>query len=318
MSKASNPDQKGADMSVFSLKWVKSQRNRDTIKGLLFVSPWIVGFLGFTVYPIVASMYYSFMHYDIVRPPRFVGLANYVKLVTRDEVFRVVMANTVYLVAIGVPAGLVVAFLLASLLNREMKARPVIRTVFFLPTLVPAVASAEVWRWVYNARYGLINSVLKSMGLTVIPFLSSVQLAKPSLIVIHCWAQGTAMVIFLAALQDVPRSLYDAALVDGASGLQRFWHVTIPMCTPAILFVLLTSLIGMFQYFALGWLLTQGGPNQATEFFSLYLYRNAFQYFKMGYASALAWILFLFIIAFTVAVFRSSARWVYYAGESER
>lgn len=305
-------------MSVFNLRWVKSQRNRDTIKGLLFVSPWIVGFLGFTVYPIVASFYYSFMHYDIVRPARFVGLANYTKLITRDEIFRVVMANTLYFVVIGVPAGLVVAFLLASLLNNKMKARPVFRTIFFLPTLVPAVASAEVWRFVYNARYGLINSVLRSMGLSIVPFLSSVELAKPSLIAIQCWAQGTAMVIFLAALQDVPRSLYDAAVVDGANPVQRFRHVTIPMCTPAILFVLLTSLIGTFQYFALGWLLTEGGPNQATEFFSLYLYRNAFQYFKMGYASALAWILFLFIIAFTLAVFRTSARWVYYAGESER
>jgi len=305
-------------MPAFNPGWIKRQRTRDLIKGLLFTSPWIVGFLGFTVYPILASLYYSFMHYDIVRPPRYIGLANYVRLINEDQTFRLVMGNTLYLVVLGVPAGLVVAFLLASLLNNEMKARPIFRTIFFLPTLVPAVASAEVWRWVYNTRYGLINSWLKSIGFTVIPFLSSVQWAKPSLIIIHCWAQGTAMVIFLAALQDVPRSLYDAALVDGANSLQRFWHITIPLCTPAILFVLLTSLIGMFQYFALGWLLTEGGPNQATEFFSLYLYRNAFQYFKMGYASALAWILFLFILGFTIAVFRSSARWVYYAGEAQR
>ena len=305
-------------MSIFDLKWAKRQRTRDFIKGMLFVSPWIVGFIGFTIYPILASLYYSFMHYDIVRPARFIGLANYIRLINEDEIFRVVIGNTLYLVVIGVPTGIVVAFLLGSLLNNEMKARPIVRTIFFLPTLVPAVASAEVWRWVYNARYGLINSVLKSMGLTVIPFLSSVQWAKPSLIVIHCWGQGTAMVIFLAALQDVPRSLYDAALVDGANALQRFRHVTIPMCTPAILFVMLTSLIGMFQYFALGWLLTEGGPNQATEFFSLYLYRNAFQYFKMGYASALAWVLFVIIVAFTIIVFRSSARWVYYAGQAER
>ena len=168
---------------------------------------------------------------------------------------------------------------------------------------------------VYNTNYGVINSVLKGMELPVIPFISSVVWAKPSLVLIHLWAQGTAIVIFLAALQDVPRSLYDAALVDGANAWQRFRNVTIPLCTPAILFVGLTGMIGMFQYFTLGWLLTNGGPNEATEFYSLYLYRNAFQYFKMGYASALAWILFLVILGFSVVIFRSSDRWVYYAGE---
>jgi multiple sugar transport system permease protein len=208
------------------------------------------------------------------------------------------------------------AFLLAALLNNKMKARPFFRTLFFLPVLVPAVASAEVWRWVYNTNFGVINSVLKGWGLPVIPFLSSMVLAKPSLIIIHMWAQGTAIVIFLAALQDVPRALYDAAMVDGANALQRFRHITIPMCTPAILFVLLTGVIGSFQQFGLAWLLTQGGPNQATEFYSIYLYRNAFVYFKMGYASGLAWILFLVIVVFTVLVFRSSARWVYYGGEA--
>ena len=167
----------------------------------------------------------------------------------------------------------------------------------------------------YDVNYGVVNAALKHLGLPIIPFLSSVRLAKPSLILINCWAQGTAMVIFLAALQDVPQSLYDAATVDGANGLQKFWHVTVPMCTPAILFQLLTSLIGTFQYFTVGWLLTEGGPNNATEFFSLYLYRNAFQYFKMGYASALAWILFLLIVTFTIILFRTSGRWVYYRAQ---
>jgi len=207
--------------------------------------------------------------------------------------------------------------LVAALLNNDFKFRPFFRTVFFLPSIVPAIASAEVWRWVYNPRYGLINATLKSMGMATIPWLSSPYLAKPSLIIIHMWAQGTAVVIFLAALQDVPRALYDASLVDGANGWQRFWHVTIPMCTPAILFVTLTGLIGMFQYFTLGWLLTQGAPNNTTEFYSMYLYRNAFRYFKMGYASALAWFLFLIIVVATIAIFRSSARWVYYGGEAE-
>ena len=173
-----------------------------------------------------------------------------------------------------------------------------------------------VWLWIYNPRYGLINSFLASHGIRAIPWLSSPVLAKPSLIVIQCWAQGNAIVIFLAALQDVPRSLYDAALVDGANWWQRFWHVTVPMCTPAILFILLTGLIGTFQMFTLPWLLTQGGPNNATEVYGVYLYRNAFNFFRMGYASAMAWLLFIIIVIFTILVFRTSARWVYYGGEN--
>ena len=302
-------------MPVFGFGRVRRQRTRNLITGLLFVSPRLIGFLAFTIYPIVASFYYSLTRYNVIREPVFIGLRNYTKLLTEDEVFRIVMGNTLYMVLLGVPAGLITAFLLAILLNNEMKARPLFRTIFFLPTLVPAVASAEVWRWVYDVNYGVVNAALKHMGLPIIPFLSSVRLAKPSLILINCWAQGTAMVIFLAALQDVPQSLYDAATVDGANGLQKFWHVTVPMCTPAILFQLLTSLIGTFQYFTVGWLLTEGGPNNATEFFSLYLYRNAFQYFKMGYASALAWILFLLIVTFTVILFRTSGRWVYYRAQ---
>ena len=304
-------------MSILGTERISRQGARDFAKGVLFASPWIIGFLIWTIYPILASLYYSFTRYDAVRPPRFIGLANYADMIFNDEVFRVVLSNTFYFVIIGVPAGLVTAFLLAALLNNEIKFRPFFRTVFFLPSIVPAIASAEVWRWVYNPRYGLINATLKSMGMATIPWLSSPYLAKPSLIMIHMWAQGTAVVIFLAALQDVPRALYDAALVDGANGWQRFWHVTIPMCTPAVLFVMLTGLIGMFQYFTLGWLLTQGAPNNSTEFYSMYLYRNAFRYFKMGYASALAWFLFLIIVVFTIAIFRSSARWVYYGGEEE-
>jgi multiple sugar transport system permease protein len=303
-------------MIVLRGRQISREEARNFAKGVLFASPWIVGFAIWTIYPILASLYYSFTRYDAVRPPRFIGLVNYVDMVVNDEVFRVVLGNTLYFVVIGVPAGLVTAFLLAALLNNDFKFRPFFRTVFFLPSIVPAIASAEVWRWVYNPRYGLINATLKSMGMTTIPWLSSPFLAKPSLIIIHMWAQGTAVVIFLAALQDVSRALYDAALVDGANGWQRFWHVTVPMCTPAILFVSLTGLIGMFQYFTLGWLLTQGAPNNTTEFYSMYLYRNAFRYFKMGYASALAWFLFLIIVAFTVVIFRSSARWVYYGGEA--
>ncbi len=287
------------------------------LKGMLFVSPWILGFVGFTVYPIAASLYYSFMRYDVIRKPAYIGLENYITLFTRDERFRVVMGNTLYIVIFGVPLGLVTAFLLAELLNQNMRFRPLFRTIFFIPSIVPVVASAMVWLWVYNTQHGVINSILIGMGMRAIPFLSSPVLAKPSLILIRCWAQGGAMVIFLAALQDVPRSLYDAALVDGAGALARFRHITIPMTTPAILFVLITDLIDAFQQFTFPYLLTGGGPVDSTEFYGIYLYHNAFQFFKMGYASAMAWILFIVIVVFTVLVFRTSARWVYYGGATE-
>jgi multiple sugar transport system permease protein len=172
-----------------------------------------------------------------------------------------------------------------------------------------------VWLWIYNTQHGLINSILIGFGKKAIPWLSSTTLAKPSLVIVQCWMQGTAVVIFLAALQDVPRALYEAALVDGANTLQRFWNVTIPMVTPVMLFVLLTGLIGTFQSFLFPWLLTRGGPNNATELYSVYVYRSAFKHFKMGYASALGWLLLLIIVVFTVILFRTSARWVYYGGE---
>jgi multiple sugar transport system permease protein len=290
---------------------------RRIAKGLAFVSPWALGFLFFTIYPIGASFYYSLTRYDVLRPPKFIGLRNYVELFTRDEMFVIVIRNTLFMVIVGVPIALVVAFLLASLLNNPVRLRPVFRTIFFIPSIVPAVATAMVWLWIYNTQWGMINTFLASQGLPIIPFLSDPNLAKPSLIIINCWAQGGSIVIFLAALQDVPRTLYEAALVDGAGSWQRFWNITIPMCTPAILFVLITDLIGTFQSFTLPWLLTEGGPNNATELYGLYLYRNAFRFFKMGYASALAWILFLVIVIFTILVFRSSARWVYYGGAIE-
>jgi len=302
--------------SSSAIKDARRKSVKANLKGLAFVSPWLIGFLLFTIYPILASLYYSFTRYDVIRPPKWVGLENYVTLFTDDRVFMTVLGNTVYFVILGVPLGVVVAFLLAMLLNNDIRMRPVFRTIFYIPAIVPVVATAMVWLWVMNTQFGLVNSVWTSWGHKAIPFISSPEMAKPSLILIYVWAQGNAIVIFLAALQDVPRSLYDAALVDGAGRLARFWHVTVPMCTSAILFVLITGLIFAFQYFVLPWLMTAGGPKNATEFYSIYLYRNAFQYFKMGYASALAWVLFIVIVIFTIMVFRSSARWVYY-GDAE-
>jgi multiple sugar transport system permease protein len=294
--------------------WSVRER-RDFLRGILFISPWLAGFALFLAYPIGASLYYSFTDYDILgRSTSFVGLANYQRLLYRDEHIGRVLFNTLYYVAYGVPAGLITAFMLAVLLNTNLRYRSLFRTLFYVPAVVPAVASTMVWLWVFNVQYGVINAALASLGLPAIPFLSSQQLVKPSLILISCWASGATMVIFLAALQDVPQSLYDAATVDGASKWQQFWHVTIPMCTPAILFCLLTGMIGAFQYFTFAWILTQGGPNRASEFYAMHLYRQAFVYLRMGYASAMAWGLFVIVVLVTVVLYRSSARWVYYGG----
>jgi multiple sugar transport system permease protein len=288
------------------------RRRTNLIKGLLFISPWVFGVLVFTVYPIAASLYYSFTDYDVFLPPRPNGLENYVEAFSLDDLFGRTLYNTVWFVVLGVPSQLVIAFVLANLLNTTIRFRSVFRTIFYLPTIVPAVASAFLWKWLFNVRVGLFNHIIVGLGFQRAPWLSDPVWAKPSLLLIHWWACGAAMVIFLAALQDVPGSLYDAAKVDGAGTWRRFWHITIPLCTPAILFNLIMGVIATFQAFDFVWILTEGGPNYATEFYGLYLYRNAFRYFRMGYASAMAWILFLIIVACTVALFRSSARWVFY------
>jgi multiple sugar transport system permease protein len=293
----------------FSAEW------RNVLTGLLFISPWVLGFLLWTAYPLVSSLYYSFTRYDLLRPPTFLGLKNYIEIFTDDPHFGIAMYNTLYYVGLSAPLGMLSSFLVASLLNTRIVGRSVFRAIFFFPAIVPAIVTAMVWQFLLSVQYGAINSTLQGMGLATIPFLSNPTLAKPSLILIHMWTQGNAMVIFLATLQEVPRSLYEAATMDGANALRRLWHITIPMCTPVILFNLVMSFIGGFQNFTLPWLLTQGGPNNATEFYSLYLYRNGFKFLRMGKASALAWILFLVIVIFTVILFKSSGRWVYYGGE---
>lgn len=285
--------------------------------GLLFISPWLLGFLFLTLYPLISSFYYSLTRYDLLRPPQFLGIENYVNIFSTDPLFGTVTYNTFYYVALSAPLGVVSAFLLASLLNTEMRGRSFFRAIFFFPAIIPAFVTAMVWQFLVNIQYGAINGTLQAMGLPVIPFIANPDFAKPTLILIHIWAQGNAIVIFLATLQDVPRSLYEAATVDGANAWHKFRNVTIPMTTPVILFNLVIGLIYGFQNFTLPWLLTRGGPNNSTELYTIFLYRNAFEYLRMGKASALAWILFVVIVVFTILLFRSSNRWVYYGGEDD-
>jgi multiple sugar transport system permease protein len=299
----------------FSLSQLSRQERRQLMLGLAFISPWLIGFLLFAVFPLIASVYYSMTNFDFIREPSFIGLKNYQRLFTNDPDFWTVVYNTFYYVLIAVPLGTTIAFLVANLLNSKIMGRSIFRGIIFVPSIVPAMCTAIVWLFLLNVQYGAVNGVLKSMGFTTIPFLSSPALAKPSLILIYIWLQGAAVTIYLAALQNVPRALYESAQIDGASAFRQFWHVTIPLCTPVILFNLIMGFISGFQEFTIPWMLTQGGPMKSTEFYAINLYRNAFVQLSMGKASAMAWILFVIIMAFSVFIFRTSARWIYYGGE---
>jgi len=305
-------------MSLIALsrpRWrrLSHQERRNLLIGLLFVSPWIIGFLLWTLVPIASSLYFSFTRYTVLRPPVFIGLRNYESLL-RDRDFLLVLQNTFWWVALAAPLGVLSAFLLANLLNTKIVFRPLFRALFFFPSIVPSIVITTVWLFLLNLQWGAFNSVFRALGMQTIPFLSSPDWVKPSIIGIHMWAQGGAMVIFLAALQDVPRELYEAATVDGANAWRKFRHVTIPMTSPVILFNLILAFISAFQQFDLPWLLTNGGPNRATEFYAVHLYRTAFLQLRMGKASAMAWVLFVIILVFTFVLFRTSRRWVYYGG----
>lgn len=289
---------------------------RDLRNGLLFTSPWLVGLLVFTIYPILASVYFSFTDYSVLKPPRWVGLGNYVTLFTTDTLFPTALYNTLYYAAIALPLGIIGSVALALLLNRKVRGMSFYRTVFYLPNIVPAVAMSVLWIWLLNPNYGLFNSILQGIGLPGVPWLTSPDWSKPSLILMSLWGIGGSMVIYLAGLQDIPEHLYEAADLDGANAWHKTRHVTLPMLTPTIFFNLVMSLVGVFSYFTQAFIMTNGGPIDSTLFYMLYLYRNAFMYFKMGYASAMAWILFVIVVSLTLFVFRSSGRWVYYGGST--
>jgi len=291
-----------------------SRERQNTIAGLIFTSPFIVGFLIFTLYPIAASLFYSFTSYRILTPPHWIGLGNYQRMLFKDELFWTSLYNSGFFTLLSVPSGLLASFVLALALNANIRGLSIYRTVFYLPSLVPTVAVAIIWLWLFHTRYGLLNIILQWLGLPRVGWLTSPGMAKPSLAIMGLWLIGPTIIIFLAALQDVPQHLYESAEIDGAYYLQKTIYITIPMVTPVILFNLIMGLIGSFQYFTQVYIMTDGGPVHATLMYVMYLYKNGFEYVQMGYASALAWVLFLVILLCTVLVLRSSGRWVYYGG----
>lgn len=298
----------------------KSQVDRqNTRNGILFCLPIIIGLTVFALYPVIASFYYSFCNYPMLKPPVWVGLANY-KTLFHDPVFYTSLYNTAFYAVFAVPIGLGVAFLLALLLNQKVKGMAVFRTMFFVPSIVPMVAGSVLWLWLLNPQYGLINTILMALHVPakLIPgWIDDPMWSKPALILMSTWGVGGSMLIYLAGLQDVPADLYEAAEIDGATSVQKMWNITIPFMSPHIFFTMVMGFIGAAQYFTQAYVMTggSGGPVDSTRFFSLYLFQNAFQYWKMGYACSMAWILFVVILLFTLLLFKTSARYVYYGGE---
>ena len=293
-------------------------QRRNLRNGLLFACPWIVHLLVFIAYPIAASLYYSLCSYDTLRPPRWVGLENYRILFTEDPLFWTSVWNTLYMVALGLPVSMVISLGIALLMNQKLKGMAFYRTIYYLPSITPVVATSILWLWLLNPEMGLVNNVLGKAGIAGPGWLASPQWAKPGLILMGLWGAGGGMVIYLAGLQDVPTQLYEAASLDGAGKLAQFRHVTLPMLSPVILFNLIMGLIGSFQYFTQAYVISNGtgGPQDSTLFYALHLFGRAFLDFRMGYACAMAWVLFLVTLLCALAVFRSSARWVYYGGEA--
>jgi multiple sugar transport system permease protein len=298
---------------VRPFNWTRRTR-RNLILGLLFVSPWLVNLVGLIAYPFFASLYYSFTYYNVFQPPDFIGLDNYRVLFTEDKLFWISLYNTIYFTVFSIGGGTVLAIVIAMLLNMSVQFRSVYRTIYYLPSVTPAVSNAVLWLWLFNPLYGPINTVLKFLHLPAPSWLGDPAWAKPALILMSFWGLGQAIIIYLASLQDVPRELMEAAGLDGANWWQRTRSVTLPLISPVIFFNVVTGLIGAFQYFTEAYVMTEGGPGDATLFYGLYLYNSAFRYFKMGYASALAWILFLVILLITLLTFRISRRHVYYSG----
>lgn len=295
---------------------ISPQERRNIRNGLLFISPWLVGFLGLNAYPIVASFWYSLTNYSALGAAQFVGLHNYTTLFTQDPYFLKSLANTVYMVVIGLPAGVVVGVGIALLLNLRVRGQGFFRTAFFLPSIMPTLGATLLFLWIFNPQYGLMDQALRAVGLPAPGWFVSVAWAKPALILLGLWGSGNAMVIYLANLQGVPRTLYDAAAVDGAGSFRKFWNITLPMITPSIFFNVVMGLIGTFQYFTQAFVATGGGPYNSTLFYALYLFEQAFTNFNFGYASAMAWVLFVLVLIITLILFKTAWRWVFYAGEN--
>ena len=297
---------------------MKKQARREALEGILFASPWLAGFLLFTAGPMIASFLLSFTRWNGITPfqdLRWIGGENYIRLLFQDPSFAKALRNTAFYALFSVPLGLSMGLMLALLLNQKVRGMAFFRTIFYLPSVVSGVATSMLWLWLFNPSFGGINWVLHRLRLPEPGWLTDERTAIWVFILMSLWGAGNAMLINLAGLQGIPIHLYEAAELDGAGPMARFRHVTLPMLSPTLFFNLVMGIIGSFQVFTSAYVMTEGGPNEATLFYVLYLYQKAFEQFQMGYASAMAWILFAIVLALTLLVLRSSRLWVYYEGE---
>lgn len=289
-------------------------RRREGMAGFMFALPWLFGLLAFMFYPLLMSFYYSFCDYSVLKPAVWVGGDNYSELF-RDEVFWKTVKNTLFYASISLPLTMILGIGLAMLLNTNVKGMTVYRTIFFIPSLVPMVSLAMLWLWIFNGDYGVINTGLASIGIKGPNWLSDVAWTKPALILLSLWGVGNAMLIYLASLQDVPTSLLEAAELDGANVWHKTRNVTLPMISPVIQFNMVMGIIGSLQVFAVPFVMFPGGiPARSTYFYSTYIYDNAFKYSRMGYASAMGWILFVVILILTLVALKLSNKHVHYGG----
>ncbi|MHB0857774.1 MAG: carbohydrate ABC transporter permease [Anaerolineae bacterium] len=305
-----------------------SKQTKTDIAGYIFCAPWILSILVFTAYPTLASFYFSFHKYNIIQPPRYLGLTNYVNMFTKDPRLMKSIYNSAYYTLLSVPLGMTSSLVLAVLLASRVRLIGFFRTLYYMPSLVPAVAGTLLWMLMMDPRQGLINAALTSVGLPRLGWFADPNWSKPALLLMSLWGVGAGTLIFLASLKDVPMELLEAATIDGANGWRRFWGVVIPLISPVILFNLVMSLLGSFQVFTAAFVAgsgsggnlsggptgTAGGPLDSMLMYMVYLYTQAFRYFEMGYASAMAVVLFLVIMSLTLLIFRSSGGWVHYEG----
>lgn len=286
------------------------------IYGWLFALPWLIGLTVFYIYPLCSSIVYSFTSFNGIVAGRFVGGRNYADLMA-DETFWIAVKNTFVFAAMAVPASLIFGILVAVLLNAKIRGRGVYRVIALIPTLVPVVAVSIIWQWLLNSQFGLVNYLLYRVGLPGPPWFGSELWAKPSILLIVIWTIGANILTYLAGLQDIPESYYEAAAIDGAGARHKFFRITLPLLSPIILYNTIMGIIGALQQFTLAFVITngQGTPANSMMFYAMYLYKNAFTYFKMGTANAMAWMMFVVVMALTVFVFTVSKKWVHYMGE---
>jgi multiple sugar transport system permease protein len=294
--------------------WTRSRR--EALRGYIYISPFLLGFLIFSAYPMIASLFFSLTTYNIITAPRWIGLDNYHEAFYTDRLFWSSIERTLRFTVMSVVIGVLGSLGIAMLLNQRFRGTTIFRTFFFLPSITPVIAAALLWAWIFQPTIGLLNYLLSLVGIYGPGWLQSTTWAIPSLVTVALWGSigGSRMIVFLAGLQGVPQEMYEAAEIDGASSWRKFLHITLPLISPTMFFNTVLAVIAALSVFSLAYIATGGGPSYASYFYVYHLFNNAFQFSRMGYASAMAWIFLVIVLLVTYIQFRFASRWVYYAG----